>query len=254
MINNLFQAKQLFIGFITGGDGGVAYCVECCLQMIAGGVDMIEIGLPFSDPVADGPVIQRSSQRALDLGTNAETILEIAREIRKHSTVPLVLFSYYNPLLQKGESFLSEAKLAGYDAVLVVDLPVLIEEDDYSYFRIIKESGLCPIFLASPSTDDARLKKITEAAEGFIYYACQKGTTGIKATLPPDFSHHIDRIRQVTNLPIVAGFGIADQISAKSVIDHADGFVVGSAFVNLMAINADPIELKKLAKTIDPRD
>jgi tryptophan synthase alpha chain len=253
MIKSLFQTKQPFIGFVTAGDGGLDYSVSCCLAMIAGGVDIIEIGLPFSDPVADGPVIQRSSQRALADGVNAATVLTMARTIREKSSVPLVLFSYYNPLLQKGESFLSEAKLAGFDAVLVVDLPPIQNNNLYSYFNDIKSAGMYPIYVVSPSTSEERLKNIVNESDGFIYYACQKGTTGMKSGLPADFSQNMQRFRQATSMPIVVGFGIADQSSAASVMEYADGFVVGSAFVSLMEKNVMPTELTQLAQTIDPR-
>ncbi len=253
MITRIFQTKKPFIGFIIGGDGSVDYCVDCCLQMIAGGVDIIEIGLPFSDPVADGPIIQKASLRALEQGSNSSLILEIARQIRLKSNIPLVLFSYINPLLQKGETYLKEANLAGFNAILVVDLPPFLEKGIDPYFHAVKSNNMVPIFLVSPSTTEDRLHKIAKVSEGFIYYACQKGTTGIKLSLPIDFSFHINRLRRVTHLPIVTGFGIGDQISAKSALDYTDGFVVGSAFVNLMEKNSNPIELKKLAQRIDPR-
>lgn len=255
MITTLFQKKQPFIGFVTGGDGGIDYCVECCLQLIAGGVDILEIGFPFSDPVADGTVIQQSSQRSLDQHTTAETMLEIARRIRKKSDTPLVLFSYFNTLLNSGDLFLSKAKLAGYDAVLIVDLPPFLSDNQlHPYYQEIKEAQLSPIFVISPSTDEKRIRHIASISDCFIYYACQKGTTGVKDKLPDDLLHHISRIRKSTSIPIAVGFGISNIINAKLVLEHADGFVVGSAFVKLMEKQAKPQELKLLAQCIDPRE
>jgi tryptophan synthase alpha chain len=247
----LFQKKQTFVGFIVGGDGGTKYCVDCGLQLIDGGVDILEIGFPFSDPVSDGPIIQHATAQALNRGVNAATMLEIACQIRKKSDAPLVLFSYYNPLLQLGNSYLTELKAAGFDALLVVDCAP--SQDEHSFFEDVRKAGLYPIFVIAPSTDEARIIQIAQKSQGFIYYACQKGTTGIRNKLPEDFSSTVTKIRKHSSLPIVAGFGIADCESAKSALKHTDGFVVGSAFVRLMEKQVDPHELRAYAQSIDPR-
>lgn len=253
-IENTFRDKKAYVGYITGGDGGIDYNVECALQLIAGGINIVEIGFPFSDPIADGPVIQRASKRTLEQGVTSTTILEIAKNIRIKSDIPLILFSYFNPLLKLGGSYLHSLKSAGYDAILVVDLPPPILHDAcHPYFSELKNAGLHPIFIASPSTDENRLESIAEISEGFIYYACQKGTTGIRNALPADFADNIAKIRKKTQLPIAAGFGIADRGMAGAVLDHADGFVVGSAFVQLMEANVHPSQLKLKAQAIDPR-
>lgn len=253
-IETVFQKHQAFVGFVVAGDGGLDYCVDCCLQMIAGGVDILEIGFPFSDPVADGPVIQRAAERSLEQGTTTATLLEIGRRIREKSQIPLIVFTYYNPLLKKGEAYLKALKAAGYNAILVVDLPPpLAGEKTHPYFQALKTSGLHPIFVVSPSTDEQRLTQIANISEGFIYYACQKGTTGVRKELPEDFTFHMARIRQKSALPIAVGFGIADRSSAGAALEAADGFVVGSAFVKLMEKQADPQELKRLAESMDPR-
>lgn len=251
-IETSFHKKKKFVGFVIGGDGGVDYCVECCLQLIQGGVDILEIGFPFSDPVADGVVIQRASQRSLEAGTNSSTLLEIARRIRQHSDIPLVLFSYYNPILQKGENYLNSLKAAGYDAMLTVDISP--SQATEPHFSTLRQRGLVPIFLVSPSTDDQRLSNIAENGAGFLYYACQKGTTGTRRRMPDDIEQQISRIRKKSKLPIVVGFGIGDRQSASEALEHADGFVVGSAFVHLMEQKTNPVELKKLAQAIDPRN
>jgi len=249
-----FQDCQPFNAYITGGDGGIDYCVNCALALIEGGVDTLEIALPFSDPVADGPVIQRSHQRALECGTTGATLLEIARRLRKHTNIPLVLFSYFNPLFQKGEKYLHQLKEAGFDAVLAVDLPAPVQDPDSEpFFKALKAADLLPILLAAPSTENERLTQIGKIPQGFLYYVAQKGTTGVRSKLANDFSAQIARIRQHVQIPVVAGFGIANRESAKAALECADGFVVGSAFVKLMEEKVDPSELKRFAQSLDPR-
>lgn len=253
-IEQTFKKGPAFIGFLSGGDGGLDYTVACSLAMLEGGVDILEIGFPFSDPVADGPVIQQASQRSLEQGTTSQTMLEIAKGIRKKSSAPLILFSYFNPLFKKGALFLKELQSAGYDAILTVDLPPPINGmEDHPYYRQLSEANLYPILLASPSTDPERLNLIKKKSEGFLYYACQKGTTGVRKALPEDFASNLRRLRQDFNIPVAAGFGISDKTTAQQAIEHAEGFVVGSAFVKLMEQKADPSALKKLAMSIDPR-
>jgi len=213
----------------------------------------LEIGLPFSDPVADGPVIERAHKRALEQGTTCASLLEIARRLRKATNIPLVLFSYYNPLLQKGESYLHELKSAGYDAVLIVDLAAPDNPESEPFYQALKRAGLLPISLATPSTPEDRLKHICKSAEGFIYYVSQKGTTGVRSKLADDFTDQIAKVRRYARVPIAGGFGIADRASAEAALKCADGFVVGSALVKLMEKRADPLELKLLAQSIDPR-
>jgi tryptophan synthase alpha chain len=252
-IEETFHQKQPFIGFVVGGDGGTEYCTECCLELIAGGVDILEIGFPFSDPVADGPTIAEAAKRALQEGCHASTLLQIAKNIRKKSDIPLILFSYYNPLLQQGEAYLNKLKDAGYDAILVVDLPPPIGEPHHPYFTALKKAHLIPIFLVTPSTSDTRVEQIAKISQGFIYYVCQKGTTGVRNTLPSDVSFHIQRIKKHTSTPVAVGFGISTRDHAQAVLQKGEGFIVGSAFVKLMEKKSPPIELQHLAKSLDPR-
>lgn len=247
-ISNQFSQTKPFVGYLTGGDGGVSYSLECAQALVEGGVDILEIGLPFSDPIADGPVIQRAHQRALEQGTTPSTLLELGRRLRASTDVPIVLFSYFNPLLQKGESYLSEVKAAGYDALLIVDLSV-----PDPFFDLMESAALLPVLLASPSTQEERLKMIGEKAKGFLYYVTQKGTTGIRNKLADDYALNMARLRRHVDIPIVAGFGIADRQSAKASLEHADGFVVGSAIVKKMEERCDPGALAQLAQAIDPR-
>jgi tryptophan synthase alpha chain len=252
-IAKAFQEGKPFIGYLTGGDGGVEYSVDSALALIDGGVNILEIGLPFSDPVADGPVIQRAHERALSGGANSYTVLEIARRLRKRTDIPLLLFSYYNPILKKGNSYLHQLKAAGFDAVLIVDLAVSGNSADAEpFFKALKEAKLLPILLATPSTSPERLQLISQVGKGFIYHVCQKGTTGVRSKLPEDLSFHNSRIRETTSLPVAAGFGIADRDNSRAALESADAFVVGSAFVKLMEERRGPAELKALAEAIRP--
>lgn len=246
-IARAFEKRKPFIGYFTGGDGGIDYSVECALALIEGGVDILEIGFPFSDPVADGPVIARAHKRSLEQGTTASTLLKIAERLRESTDVPLVLFSYFNPLLQKGKPHLNALRLAGFDGVLIVDLP------SGPFFHDMKDAGLNSIMLASPSTREGRMQEIEKLGEGFLYYVSQKGTTGVRSKLADDYAQQMARIRPHTKLPIAAGFGIADRASAEAALQCADGFVVGSAFVKLMEERADPAQLTRFAQDIDPR-
>lgn len=252
-IEETFKKCQPFLGFVVGGDGGLQYSIDCCLNLVRGGVDILEIGMPFSDPCADGVTIQKASTRALQEGVKASSLLDIAKAIRKESQVPMIFFSYFNPLLQQGLPFLKKLKQAGFDGVLVVDLPAPLEDLTHPFFQALEEAALIPIFLITPSTDDKRLKRIASLAKGFLYYACRKGTTGMKSSMPDDLEDQISRIRKVTHLPIVVGFGISSKSSAKIALESADGFVVGSAFVKSIEESTKPKHLQNLAKNLDPR-
>ncbi len=253
-IEKAFKKTKPFLGYLTGGDGGLDYSVECALALVKGGVDILEIGFPFSDPVADGPVIQKAHERSLEEKTNSEKILKLGKRLRQVSDIPLVLFSYYNPILQRGPQYLHQLKAAGFDAVLIVDLAVPANpKETEPFFQTLADAELLPILLATPSTDEERLTQISKIAKGFLYYVAQKGTTGVRSKLADDFSVQITRMRPYFKIPIIAGFGIADRDSAAAALEHADGFVVGSAFVKKMAEKLPPETLTQLAQAIDPR-
>ena len=197
--------------------------------MAEAGADVIELGVPFSDPVADGPAIQRSSERALHAGTTLAAVLDIVAAIRKKSDVPLVLFGYYNPVLQMGlETFARRAAAAGADGVLITDLT---PEEAGDYRRVMAENGLDTIFLAAPTSTDARLTLISECCTGFLYLVSRTGVTGTRESLPEDLPALVRRVRRLTSLPISVGFGISLPQQVSVLGGLADAAVVGSALV-----------------------
>lgn len=217
------------VAYITAGDPSLAATLNFVLGLAEAGADVIELGVPFSDPLADGPTIQRASERALKSGTTLHGVLSLVREIRKSSQVPLVLFSYYNPILQMGlEEFAAAAFSAGADGALVTDLTL---EEANDYLRIMRSHQLDTIFLAAPTSDDDRLQKISAASSGFLYVISRTGVTGAKDALPDDLPSLLRRTRQFTNLPVAVGFGISLPGHVSVLGGLADAAVVGSALV-----------------------
>lgn len=204
------------------------------------GADIIELGMPFSDPMADGAVIQKAAIRALKAGAKLSGILDIVRSFRKgNSSTPLILMGYYNPLLNYGlEKFVSDAKSSGVDGLLIVDLPP--EEDDELY-KLTKKQDIALIKLATPTSDAKRLKVITKKASGFLYYVAVAGVTGTKSASYDSIEGAVKNIRKVTDLPVAVGFGIKTANDVAAVAKHADGVVVGSALVNKIAEDGDAL-------------
>jgi tryptophan synthase alpha chain len=230
-----FQHTPGLVVYVTCGDPNIAATRQIVLGAIEAGADVIELGVPFSDPVADGLVIQRASERALKNGTSLEDVLHLARDIRKQSSAGLVIFSYLNPIMRFGvERFAGEAADAGVDAALVTDLTVE-EADDYR--RIMKAHKLDTIFLAAPTSTDKRLKKIAEASSGFVYAVSRTGVTGMQKQLPTDAKDLVRRIRKYTKLPVAVGFGISNAAQFAEVSAFADAVVVGSAIVQAVEQN-----------------
>ena len=218
------------VAYITAGDPTLDATLEFALALDEAGADVIELGVPFSDPLADGPTIQRASERALKAGASLAGVLELVRRIRKTSDVPLVLFSYFNPIVQMGlEKFAAAASLAGADGVLVTDLTPE-ESDDYR--RILRQHHLDTIFLAAPTSTDERLQKIAACSSGFLYLISRTGVTGAKDSLPDDLPALLRRTRSFTHLPIVVGFGISLPGHVSVLGGLADAAVVGSALVS----------------------
>lgn len=218
------------VAYITAGDPSLGATHEFVLALAAGGADVIELGIPFSDPLADGPTIQRASERALKSGTTLAQVINLVSEIRKSSEVPIVVFSYYNPVLQMGlEKFASAAAAAGADGVLITDLTPE-ESDDYR--RILASHHLDTIFLGAPTSTDDRLASIAAVSSGFLYLISRTGVTGAKEALPDDLPGLLRRARKVTQLPIAVGFGISLPGHVSVLGGLADAAVVGSALVS----------------------
>ena len=218
------------VAYITAGDPSLAATEKIVLAAADAGADVIELGVPFSDPVADGPTIQRASDRALRSGTTLAGVIELVRRIRKHSEVPLVLFSYFNPILQMGlEKFAAAAAAAGADGVLATDLT---PEEAVDYRATLQAHRLDTIFLAAPTSTDARLAQIGAASSGFLYVISRAGVTGERAELPAELPALIRRARKFTTLPIAVGFGISLPTHVTVLGGIADAAVVGSALMS----------------------
>jgi tryptophan synthase alpha chain len=218
------------VAYITAGDPSLDATHKFVIALAEAGADVIELGVPFSDPVADGPTIQRASERALKSGTNLRGVIELVRRIRETSQVPLVLFSYFNPILQMGlEKFAAAAAQAGADGVLATDLT---PEESEDYRRILHAHNLDTIFLAAPTSDDERLRKISAASSGFLYLISRTGVTGAKDALPDDLPGLLRRVRKFTQLPVAVGFGISLPGHVSILGGLADAAVVGSALVS----------------------
>jgi tryptophan synthase alpha chain len=236
-IQGLFKNRKALIAYVTAGDPTPEKTPELAAALERGGVDLIELGVPFSDPIADGPVIQRGAERALKAGTNVKKVLEIAEKIRKNTEIPLVLFTYLNPVLRYGlEALARDAAAAGIDGCLLTDLSV---EEALSYTGAMRGAGLDTVFLAAPTSTPARLKLIAEYSRGFIYLVSRTGVTGERATVSDSVAPLVNSLRAVTTLPLAVGFGISTPEQAREVARVADGVVVGSAFVRLIEQNGD---------------
>jgi tryptophan synthase alpha chain len=242
------EKRAALIGYITAGDPSPAETPAIAAALERGGVDLIELGVPFSDPIADGPVIQRGAERALKAGTNVTKVLEMARRIRSTSQIPLLLFTYMNPVLRYGWNKLAaDAKAAGVDGMLLTDLSV---EEARPYVDAMRGAGLDTVFLAAPTSTDARLKKVSEYSSGFVYLVSRTGVTGERAALSDSIAPLIQRMRGVTKLPLAVGFGISTPEQAGAVAAMADGVVVGSALVRMVEQHATPAELEAFAGSL----
>lgn len=231
-----FENKPALVAYVTCGDPDLATTREVILAAIDAGASIIELGVPFSDPLADGPVIQRASERALKHSTSLGHVLTLAAEIREHSqSVGLIVFSYLNPILRMGmQKFCKVARHAGIDGTLITDLPV---EESADYLCEARKNDLATIFLAAPTSTDQRLKQIAQVSTGFIYAVSRTGVTGARQQLPEDASGLVKRIRRFTKLPVAVGFGISTPAQFKSVGRFAEGAVIGSAIVQQIEQN-----------------
>ena len=252
-----FQNRPALVAYVTCGDPDLATTREVVLGAIDAGASVIELGVPFSDPVADGPVIQRASQRALRQGTTVADVLKLAAEVRQHAqSTGLIIFSYLNPILRMGlEKFCKVARHAGVDGALLTDLPV--EEAD-DYLREMRRNELATVFLAAPTSTEERLKRIAEASSGFVYAVSRTGVTGTRQQLPEDARKLVRRLRKYTRLPIAIGFGISTPEQFAAVGEFADAAVVGSAIVETIERNpgkeaASVAEFVKQLSAVSPQ-
>jgi tryptophan synthase alpha chain len=227
-----FKKRPGLVAYITCGDPSLDISREVALAAIRAGADVIELGVPFSDPVADGPVIQRASERALQHGTN---VLEVAKQLRQQSNAGLIIFSYLNPILQFGlEKFCAAAAEAGVDGALVTDLPV---EEAAEYLHAMKAHKLAPVFLAAPTSPEKRLRDVAKHSRGFVYAISRTGITGARQELAGDARSLVERLRLHTKLPIAVGFGVSTPEQFAEVGSFADAAVVGSAIVQRIEQN-----------------
>ncbi|MDD9709625.1 tryptophan synthase subunit alpha [Seohaeicola sp. SP36] len=228
------DGKKAFVAYVMAGDPDYATSLELIKGLPGAGVDIIEMGLPFTDPMADGETIQLAGQRALEAGQTLQKTLDMAAEFRKtDDTTPIVMMGYYNPIFNRGvDRFLVDAKAAGIDGLIVVDLPP--EEDDELCIPA-QRAGLNFIRLATPTTDDKRLPKVLQNTSGFVYYVSITGITGSAEANAADVAPEVTRIKAQTDLPLIVGFGIKTPEAAQSIASVADGCVVGSAIVAELA-------------------
>ena len=225
------KPNPALVCFLTAGDGDTSANLDA---LVAGGADVIELGMPFTDPMADGPAIQKANIRSLGAGTTTADVLAIATAFRaRHPDVPLVLMGYANPMVRRGpEWFADAAQEAGVDGVICVDIP---PEEDNALGPALRAHGIAPIRLATPTTDDRRLPQVVAGSEGFLYYVAVAGITGMQQAAIESIETNVARIKQATDIPVAVGFGVRTPEQAADIARVADGVVVGSALVDLVA-------------------
>lgn len=244
-IDKVFKASQAgrtrkaFIAYIAGGDPSLAITAKTVAALEGAGVDILEIGVPFSDPIADGPTIQAAYYRALKARATLAKILAMVERLRKRVRMPIVLMTYYNPILRYGlKDFFVRCRKCGVDGVIVPDLPC---EEAGDLIKFARPNGIATIFLASPTSTPARIKDIAKNSRGFIYYVSLTGVTGARRELPKDIVTKIRAIRSITDKPVAVGFGVSDRKQAGQVARIADGVIVGSAIVRIMGALKNPV-------------
>ncbi|MDA8019248.1 MAG: tryptophan synthase subunit alpha [Thermoanaerobaculia bacterium] len=238
------EKRAAFIPFLTAGDPDLRKTADLMQAFVDGGADIIELGVPFSDPVADGPVIQEASQRALSSGTTLSAILRLVARQRDRLGVPIVLFTYFNPIHARGvENFAEQAAASGVDAVLCVDLPP--DEATEDVVPMLRKQGLDTVFLVAPTSDKQRIKTVNAMSSGFVYYVSRTGVTGARRELPKELIREVKKLRRRIDLPLAVGFGISTPEQVEQVARVAEGVVVGSALVKLIGDHAEAPDLAK---------
>ncbi|MCL1789692.1 MAG: tryptophan synthase subunit alpha [Oscillospiraceae bacterium] len=230
--NTFKNGNKAFIGFVVTGDPGITQTAEFILEMESAGADIIEIGIPFSDPVAEGPVIEAANIRALSKGTTVHDVFDLVVSVRRKSEIPLVLLTYLNPVFHYGyEKFFSKCKETGVDGIIVPDLPF---EECREVADITEKYGIDLISLITPTSKE-RIKMISEGAKGFLYFVSSMGTTGVREEVETNVKPVIDSVRASSDIPVAVGFGISRNEQAKALSQYADGVIVGSAIVDIIA-------------------
>lgn len=229
------EGKKAFIPFITAGDPDLDTTYKLAVEFTRLGADVLELGIPFSDPLADGPTIQAAAQRALDNKTKVKDVLQLVRRLREKTDIPIVLLTYYNLIFRFGpQRFAAQAKQSGADGLIVPDLP---PEEAGELRNAVRESDLAIIFLAAPTSDIQRIKKIAALSRGFIYYVSLTGTTGARQSLPEELADKLRRIKEITTKPVCVGFGVSSPAQAQQIAKIADGVIVGSAIIKIIEQN-----------------
>ncbi|MCS6970741.1 MAG: tryptophan synthase subunit alpha [Planctomycetota bacterium] len=232
LADNRAQGRRSFIAYLTAGDPDLPTTIELACALDAAGVDVLELGIPFSDPMADGVAIQASHGRALAAGTTPRAVIDAVRRIRERSQLPLLLFTYLNPVLAYGvDAFAGAAAQAGADGVLLLDLP---PEEDPSLLERFLAHGLATVCLAAPTTPSRRARFLAQRTRGFLYYICRLGVTGERDQLPPDLPEKVAALKQAADIPVCIGFGISTPEQAATAARFGDGVVVGSHLVRLI--------------------
>ncbi|MGD0263266.1 MAG: tryptophan synthase subunit alpha [Verrucomicrobiota bacterium] len=245
------ERKKGFVVYIGAGDPNLEATRQLALAFDQLSVDVLELGVPFSDPLADGPVNQLAAQRGLESGATPPKVLEIVAAIRRESQIPIVLYLYFNLIHRRGvEPFIRDAAQAGVDGLLVLDLP---PEESGNYEALMRHSGLCPIYLVAPTTPEERIELIVKRGAGFIYYVSREGVTGMQTQVADTITQMTAKIRAHTDLPIAVGFGISTPEQAKIVAASAEAVVIGSAIVDQIARHGkSPDLIKRVSEFVKP--
>jgi len=231
------QNKKAFIPYIMAGDPSLEKTKEIVLMFEECGADIVELGVPFTDPLADGPTIQRAAERALKNGVTLKKVISCVKDLRLKTKIPLVLMTYYNPVFKYGEErFIADAKDAGVDGIIIPDLP---PDEAGGFAKLARKSALATIFLLAPTSTEERIKKVASASTGFIYYVSITGITGAQLLLDGSIEKSISGIRRITDKPVAVGFGVSTSDEAKTVAGVSDGVVIGSAIVKKAQVSAE---------------
>lgn len=229
------ENRACFVAYVCAGDPDFETSVEVCRALVEGKVDILELGVPFSDPLADGLTNQLAAQRALEGGMTAQRVFDLVREVRKFTNIPIVFYTYYNLVFANGvDQYIAQARDAGVDGMLTLDLP---PEEAAEVLEVSRRRGMKNIFIVAPTTPPARLKRITEAASGFVYYVSREGVTGVRQDLAGNIGEAVAEIKKHTDLPVAVGFGISTREQVHQIAALCEGVIVGSALVNCVKNN-----------------